>query len=341
MDGTPFWALLSLRPFRFQDEDAILTVLYDITDRKQAEQALQQAEQKYRGIFENALEGIYQSTPDGHYISVNPAFARMMGYASNEEMLSSAHEISREYVDEAGRDEFKRLIQAQGSVTGFERQSYRRDGSIIWISESARAVHDEQGNLLYYEGIIDDITQRKQVEAALRVAEAKYRGIFENAVEGIFRSSPDGTYVEVNPAMATIYGFSSPEAMCQEITNIAQQIYVNSDDRDRFKCLMEAHNEIKDFEYAVYHRDGRVFWISEWARAIRDAEGTLLYYEGSCVDITKRKQEEAALKQQLRELQVEIDQTKRQKEVAAIVETDYFQQLQAEVERLRLFEDGQ
>jgi PAS domain S-box-containing protein len=338
-DGTPFWALLSLRPFRFQGENAILTVLYDITDRKQAEQALQRAEQKYRSIFENALEGIYQSTPDGQYISVNPALARMMGYASSEEMLNTAHDISREYVDETGREAFKQLIEAQGSVTGFERQSYRRDGGIIWVSESARAVQDEFGKLLYYEGIIEDITQRKQAQAALQLAEAKYRGIFENAVEGIFRSSPDGHYVEVNPAMAALYGFDSPQAMCQEITHISQQIYVNSEDRDRFKHLIEKQGEIKDFEYQVYRRDRTIFWISEWARAIRDTQGRLLYYEGSCVDITKRKQEEEALKQQLRELQIEIDQNKRTREVAAIVETDYFQQLQEEVERLRFFED--
>lgn len=338
-DSTPFWSLLSLRPFRFQGESTILTVLYDITDRKQAEQALQRAEQKYRSIFENALEGIYQSTPDGHYISVNPALARMMGYASSEEMLSTTHNISREYVDKTGREVFKQLIEAQGSVTGFERQSYRRDGSIIWISESARAVQDESGNLLYYEGIIEDITQRKQAQAALQLAEAKYRGIFENAVEGIFRSSPNGHYVEVNPAMATLYGFDSPQIMCQEVTNISQQIYVNAEDRDRFKRLIEEQGEIKDFEYQVYRRDGIVFWISEWARAIRDTQGRLLYYEGSCVDITKRKREEEALKQQLRELQIEIDQNKRVREVTAIVESDYFQQLQEEVERLRCFED--
>lgn len=136
-----------------------------------------------------------------------------------------------------------------------------------------------------------------------------------------------------------MYEFDSPQSMCQEITNISLEIYVNAEDREKFKSLMEAHNEIKDFEYQVYRQDGTVFWVSEWARAIRDTQGKLLYYEGSCVDITKRKQEEEALKQQLRELQIEIDQNKRVREVAAIVETDYFQQLQEEVERLRSFED--
>lgn len=338
-DGEPFWALLSLRPFRFQGENTVLTVLYDVTDRKRAEEALKRAEQKYRGIFENAVEGIYQSTPDGFYISVNPALAKMMGYTSEAEMLSTSHDISDEYINVADRNEFRQLIEHQGMVTGYERQARRRDGTIIWIAESARAVKDEDDNLLYYEGIIEDITQRKQAEEALRLAEAKYRGIFENAVEGIFRSSPDGKYVEVNAAMAKMCGYGSPEEMCHEINNIAHDIYVDPAAREEFRHLIELYDEIKDFEYQVCRRDGTTFWVSEWARAIRDSQGNLLYYEGSCVDITKRKQEEESLKRQLRELQVEIDQKKRNQEVAAIVETDFFQQLQEEVDRLRFIDD--
>lgn len=334
-DGTPFWALLSLRPFIFQGVNTLLAVIYDITDRKQAEEALRVAEEKYRSIFENALEGIYQTTPDGQYLSVNPALSKIMGFDSPEAVIQANLEISQEYLENDGREEFKRLLESCDRISGLERQAYKRDGSLVWISESARTVRDAQGKVLYYEGIINDITDRKRAEEALRLAEAKYRSIFENAVEGIYQSTPDGQYIDVNPAMARLYGYASPEEMIAAIEEITTQIYVDPDRRTEFQRLMASQDAVKDFEYQAHCHDGSKIWVSEWTRAVRDAHGNVLYYEGNCIDITKRKQEEDALKQQLRELRIEIDQTKRAREVAAIVETDYFQNLQKEVERLR------
>jgi PAS domain S-box-containing protein len=335
LDQTSFWALVSLRLFRFQGRETILTALYDITDRKQVEEALRIAERKYRTIFENALEGIFQSTPDGQYISVNPALARMFGYESPDEMMRMATNISNEYVEEQGRETFKQLIESRGEILGFERPMYRQDGSTIWVSESSRAVRDDVGNLLYYEGIIEDITQRRQAEDALRLAESKFRSIFENAVEGIYQSSPEGCYLSVNPAMAAMYGYDSPENMIETVTNIAQQICVEPDQWYNSRQILEEQGEIKGFEYQVYQRQGTTIWISEWARAVRDAQGTLLYYEGSCIDITQRKQEEESLKQQLREMQVEIDQQMRIRQVTEITQTEYFQNLIQQAQQLR------
>jgi PAS domain S-box-containing protein len=167
-DGTSFWVLSSLRQFLFKGETTVLTALYDITDRKQAEDALRLAEENYRSIFENALEGIFQTTPKGNYLSVNPAMARILGYDSPDDVMTAVINIRDAYVHPEDREEFKRLIDSQGKVEGFEYQMYRRDRSTIWISESARSVRDAAGILLYYEGIIEDITQRKQEEAALR-----------------------------------------------------------------------------------------------------------------------------------------------------------------------------
>lgn len=335
LDQSSFWSLVSLRLFRFQGQETILTALYDITDRRQAEESLRVAERKYRTIFENALEGIFQSTPEGQYISVNPALARMFGYESPDEMLSMARNISNEYVEEQGRETFKELIESQGEIIGFERPMYRRDGSIFWVSESSRAVRDDAGNLLYYEGIIEDVTQRRQAEDALRLAESKFRSIFENAIEGIYQSSPEGRYLSVNPAMAAMYGYASPEDMIEAVTNIAQQICVEPEQWYRSRQLLEEQGEIKGFEYQAYQREGATIWVSEWARAVRDAQGTLLYYEGSCIDITKRKQAEESLKQQLREMQIEIDQQMRVRQVAEITQTDYFQNLVQQAQQLR------
>ncbi len=134
---------------------------------------LRQAAARYRGIVENAVEGIFQTTPDGHYLHVNPALARIYGYEDGAELARELVDIGGQlYVDPARREEFARLLQAQSSVSSFESQVYRRDGSIIWISESARAVRDAAGTLLHYEGIVEDVTERKRAEAALREAKA-------------------------------------------------------------------------------------------------------------------------------------------------------------------------
>lgn len=141
--------------------------------RKELEYAYQKlgiAEAKYRSIFENAIEGIFQSTPHGTYITANPALANIYGYTTPEEVIANFTDIEHQlYVDPHRRAEFVRLIEQQGIISEFESQIYRRDGNIVWISEKAYAVRDEQGKLLFYEGMIEDITKRKQAEAALRV----------------------------------------------------------------------------------------------------------------------------------------------------------------------------
>ena len=162
------------------DRYGAVSAVRDITQKKEAQEALREidneqkrtqaalkkAEEKYRGIFENAIEGIFQSSPDGRFISANPAMARIFGYDSAEDLIDHRRDIaSQHYVDPRQRRIFERLINEEGIVQGFELQAYRKDGSTIWTSENVRAVRDEDGALLYYEGIVEDVTQRKQVEA--------------------------------------------------------------------------------------------------------------------------------------------------------------------------------
>ena len=125
----------------------------------------------YRSMFENAVWGIFQTTPDGHYLNANPALARIYGYDTPAEMLAALTDIGRQlYVDPIRRDAFIRMMSENGTVSGFESQVYRRDGEIIWISESCRAVRRADGELLYYEGTVEEVTARKEAERELRVA---------------------------------------------------------------------------------------------------------------------------------------------------------------------------
>jgi len=155
--------------FVFVPPNLVMIHTEDITERKRAEQARLEAEQKYRDIFENANEGIFQSTEAGCLLTANPALARILGYESPEELIPERTQIATQhFVDPGRREEMKRLVASSGVVRGFEYEAYRKDGSRIWMSESIRGVRDPDGRILYYEGIAEDITNRKEAESALR-----------------------------------------------------------------------------------------------------------------------------------------------------------------------------
>jgi two-component system, cell cycle sensor histidine kinase and response regulator CckA len=141
----------------------------DITDLKQAEESLRRAEEKYRSIVENAVEGIYQATPDGKYISANPALARMFGFDSYKELIATRNDIGQqEYINPDLRAAFIQSIEERDVVRNFEYEAKRRDGKRIWLTASAHAVRDSKGRLLYFEGTVQDITERRDLEHQLR-----------------------------------------------------------------------------------------------------------------------------------------------------------------------------
>jgi diguanylate cyclase (GGDEF)-like protein/PAS domain S-box-containing protein len=157
--------LVSTSLMSYKNRNLFLSAYRDISYRVEAEEAQGQAEEKYRSLFENAIEGIFQTTVDGHYLNANPALARIYGYATPQKLMDSLTNIEEQlYVEPNRRNEFIRRLQENDAVLEFESQVYRSDGSIIWISENARAVRDRSGTLLYYEGTVEDITERKRLE---------------------------------------------------------------------------------------------------------------------------------------------------------------------------------
>ncbi|MGF1518260.1 MAG: EAL domain-containing protein [Nodosilinea sp.] len=159
----------------------------DITPLKQSEAALhlselslQLAESKYRSMFENAVEGMFQTTLEGRYLTVNPMLAKLYGYDSPADLMYNLTDINYQlYVQPGRRQEFAQLIQASGAVLGFESEVYRKDGSVIWISESARAFFDSHQNLVGYEGTVEDISDRKRSEAAILRRDRLLLGVAE------------------------------------------------------------------------------------------------------------------------------------------------------------------
>jgi PAS domain S-box-containing protein len=168
---------LRMKSVKAREKDLVLRVnertadlQQEIAQRERIDIELGRAEEKYRGIFEGAIVGIFQTTPEGKYLSANPAMARIYGFDSAEELIAAHEDIGQQaYVDPNRRADFKRVLESDGIIEGFEYETRRKDGGRIWLLENARAVRDSAGVILYYVGTAEDVTQRKRAQAELEL----------------------------------------------------------------------------------------------------------------------------------------------------------------------------
>ena len=236
--GMPRYWTIEEQSFAVSLADSV-TFGVEARERQRAEEALRQAEAKYRSIFENAIVGIFQTTPDGEYLSINPALIRIYGYSSCEELMGTLTDINRQlYVDPERRAEVIHLMRTNGKVSDFESKVYRQDCSIIWISENAYTVCDRHGNLLYYEGTVEDITTRKQAEAALRLEQEKSDRLLLNVLPQPIaerlkqdQSIIADTFAEVTVLFADIVGFTqiSSQISPPELVSLLNDIFSTFD----------------------------------------------------------------------------------------------------------------
>jgi PAS domain S-box-containing protein len=236
--GMPRFWTIEEQSFAVSLADSV-TFAMEARERQRAEEGLRQAEAKYRSIFENAIVGIFQTTPDGEYLSVNPALIRIYGYSSCEELMANLTNINRQlYVYPERRAEVINLMRRNGKVSDLESQVYRQDGSIIWISENAYTVCDTDGNLLYYEGTVEDITTRKQAEAALRLEQEKSDRLLLNVLPQAIaerlkqdQSIIADTFAEVTVLFADIVGFTqiSSQISPPELVSLLNEIFSTFD----------------------------------------------------------------------------------------------------------------
>jgi sigma-B regulation protein RsbU (phosphoserine phosphatase) len=177
------------------------------SEKKRAQNAIARAEEKFRSLFENTVEGIFQTSPKGTYINANTALARIYGYESSAELKSKLTNIAHElYVEHGRRDEFIRVMEKHDVVTNFESRIYRKDGSVIWISENVRAVRDDKGTLLHYEGTVEDITEKKIAEQKIKDSETLYHSLVENLPQNIFRKDLNERFTFANTRFCQTLG---------------------------------------------------------------------------------------------------------------------------------------
>ena len=197
----------------------VVEIVQDITERKRAQEALRESEERFRSLYDNALVGLYRTTPDGRILMANPALVRMLGY-------SSFDELKQRNLEEEGfegrypRSVFKERIEADGQVIGLESAWHTRDGRTLFVLESAQTFRDKAGNALYYEGTIQDITERKRSEEALRESEEKFRGIFENANDAIIYLDESGKILDVNDKAVKVFGGLSEGILGRHFTEL-------------------------------------------------------------------------------------------------------------------------
>jgi diguanylate cyclase (GGDEF)-like protein/PAS domain S-box-containing protein len=172
------------------------------------------------------------------------------------------------------------------------------DGSIRWVWERGIGLAGEDGGVRALEGVVQDITERELTLQALRAAEQRYHSLFENAIEGMFRTTPDGQYLDANPALARIYGFETPQELMHSLRDIRRQLYVSPARREEFMQAIRVRGLVAEFESQVYRRDGSIIWISENARAVLDEDGQVSHYDGTVEDVSERKSYQARIEQQ-------------------------------------------
>jgi two-component system sensor histidine kinase/response regulator len=273
-------------------------IFWDVTVERRTQDDLAHERDLLRALLDYAPDIIYFKDAESRILRASRAFARKVGVGDPAHLVGRTdHDLFlKEHADRAREDE-ERILRTGQPIDGQTEKELWADGRVNWVLTSKLPLRDTRGQIIGTFGISRDITELKAAQDKLERAEAKYRSIVENAVDGIFQTTPDGHYLSANLALARIYGFDTVGELIAKRTDIEHQLYVKPGRRAEFQQSLQAHDQLEDFESEVFRKDGTIIWISENARAVRDSEGKLLYYEGTVEDITERKRSELELEQ--------------------------------------------
>jgi PAS domain S-box-containing protein len=301
--GREVWVDVSLTAIPIYGRPMIFTMWRDITKRKEAEAQLRESEERCRVAIEHSNDGV-TIVSGRESVYVNQRLLRIFGYERPEE-ITEGPRLSFVHPDDRGiiEQRIRRRQLGEAVPQQYEFRGLRKDGTELNIEASvARITYRGKPASLAY---LRDVTETKLAEAELRRSEEKFRRIFENAMEGIFQTSPEGKFLNANPAFARIFGYESPEELMDRVTDVGRQLYVEPEDRARTLALLDRHNSLRDVETEFLHRKGFRIWVSINYNTIRDENGETLCYEGTCIDVTQRRLTEEALRKREKELETE------------------------------------
>ncbi len=292
-DGTLFYVQMSANIVKSHEGIplCIMASFIDITERKRAEETLKESEERFRNIYENMTIGMYRTTPDGQIVMCNSALIQMLGYASFEELAQ--RNLEKEgYEPKYDRKMFRQKIEKDGKIHGLESAWMKKDGSFIYVSESARVIRDEAGKVLYYEGTVEDISDRKQAEQALIESEEKYRLLAESSPEMIYVVGRDGRVTYVNGVAASQLRADPHELIGKHLSEIFP--------KDQAQRNLESIQNVFATKKPVSHEVLQKFstgeiWLDVRLSPVIDNNGEVVGILGLSFDITDRKQAEEEL----------------------------------------------
>jgi PAS domain S-box-containing protein len=280
----------------------LFSVADDITEHKHAEEALQESEANYKQLFDNAPAAIYQiNFRTGKFIKANDVLCEYIGCSQEEITSLNPYDCMTKESQKLLLERLNKMAQGDKVPEDPEYEMIDKNRKRRWIQLNSKNIYDSEG-LFGADVVAHDITDRKQSEKTLQESEAKYRTIFENAIEGIYQATPEGRYVSANPAFAKILGYKTPEELISSITDVASQVYVTPDERSELIKQLSVSDLVEEFEFQAYRKDGTIVWLLANARVIRDENGNIEYFEGRVQDITRRKRVEDELKNTLESL---------------------------------------
>jgi PAS domain S-box-containing protein len=267
----------------------------DVTERKRAEEALRESEARFRAVFENAAIGVTLVDMHGHPVESNLAFQKMLGYSARELAQMAFTEFTHPDDARASREPFADLWKGKGGRYQLEKRYCRKDGQIVWGQLTVSLVRNQSGEPRYAIGLIEDISERKRAEEALRASEEHLRSFIENVPLGVYRTTPDGRVLMANPALLRMLGYDSLQELVSR--NLERDGFEAGYPRSAFREQLERQGEVRGLEATWKRRDGSVIFVRESARAVRAGDGSVLYYDGTIEDVTERMRLEEQLRQ--------------------------------------------
>ncbi len=272
------------------EKEYFVAVFEVITERKVADEALRKSQEFFRLLVEGVRDyAIFMLDPAGRVVSWNTGAEQIKGYRAEE--IIGEH-FSRFYTDAdlgRGKPELALAIALEKGQFREEGWRVRKDGSQFMADVTMTALYDEAGVLRGFAKLSRDITERKRAEAALAKSEQDYRTLFENMPIGLYRTAADGRILDANHTIVKILGYQDRDALLA--TNIVK-LYLDPASDRKFKTKIEKNDVVQNFEAEFQRPDGTTFWTEDHIRLIRDEAGEPLFYEGSLIDITERKQAE-------------------------------------------------
>jgi PAS domain S-box-containing protein len=304
-DNSIFPIEASVRIIEIDGKKYFQRIIRDISERKKAEELIRESEAKFRSLFENAILGIYRTTPEGKIIDCNPALLKMLGFDSPEDLSMRNLE---EYGFKPGysRSEFKKKIETEGEILGLESAWIKKDGTSIFVNENAKAVKDKDGKFLFYEGTVEDITKRKKMEVELQVSENKYRRLHESMMDGFALVDMQGEILDFNESFQKMLGYNADELKKLSYSDITPHKWHEYEQKIVIEQILKfGYSDVYEKEYRK--KDGTIIQIELRTFLLKNEAGENEGMWGIIRDISERKHAEEALQESKQIIQNVID----------------------------------